>query len=59
MKEEYWTELLDIFADKPELQEAHEKLFNTLSLIVKLNELSKELENVNKQLTELNKKGNE
>ena len=59
MKKEYWTELLDIFAGKPELQEGHEDLFNTLNLIVKLNGLHDELENVNKQLTELNKKGNE
>lgn len=55
MKEEYWTELLDIFAGKPELQEGHEELFNTLNLIVKLNGLHKELENINKQLNELNK----
>lgn len=45
MKEVYWKELLEIF----------ETLYNNIRLIVKANDTHKELEELNKELTELNK----
>ena len=55
MKEEFWNELLDIFFNSEELQKEHEKLFKNLSLIVEHQKKSKEIEELNKELTELNK----
>lgn len=55
MKEEFWNELLDIFNNDNELKINHETLYNTVNLIVKTTRKHKELEELNKQLTELNK----
>lgn len=55
MKEEYWEELNDIFLASDELQKEHEKLFKNISLIVETSKKHKELEELNKELTELNK----
>ena len=55
MKEEFWNELLDIFLNDNELQINHETLYKTVSLIVETTKKHKELEDLNKELTELNK----
>lgn len=55
MKEEFWNELLDIFFGNEELQKEHENLYKTVSLIVETTKKHKELEDLNKELTELNK----
>lgn len=55
MKEEYWDELNDIFLSNEDLQKEHEKLFKNISLIVESSKKHKELEELNKELTELNK----
>lgn len=54
MKEKYWDELLDIFFNNEELQIKHETLYKTVSLIVETTKKHKELEELNKELTELN-----
>ena len=55
MKEVYWKELLEIFENDEKLKVDHETLYNNISLIVKANDTHKELEELNKELTELNK----
>lgn len=55
MKEVYWKELLEIFENDEKLKLDHETLYNNISLIVKANDTHKELEELNKELTELNK----
>ena len=55
MKEVYWKELLEIFENDEELKVNHITLYNNISLIVKANDTHKELEKLNKELTELNK----
>ena len=55
MKEEFWQELLKIFEDNIDLQSKHEKLFKNISLIVETSKKYKEIEELNKELTELNK----
>ena len=55
MKEVYWKELLEIFESDEELKINHETLYKNISLIVKANDTHKELEELNKELTELNK----
>ena len=55
MKEEDWDELNDIFLSDETLQKEHEKLFKNVSLIVETSKKHKELEELNKELTELNK----
>ena len=55
MKEVYWKELLEIFESDEELKINHETLYNNISLIVKANDTHKELEELNKEITELNK----
>lgn len=55
MKEVYWKELLEIFESDEELKVNHETLYNNISLIVRANEAHKDLERLNKELTELNK----
>lgn len=55
MKEVYWKELLEIFEGDEELKINHSKLYNNIRLIVKSNDTHKELEKLNKELTELNK----
>jgi hypothetical protein len=55
MKEEYWNELLSIFSNSEELKKEHEKLYENISLIVESTMKHKELEELNKRLTELNK----
>lgn len=55
MKEEYWDELNDIFLNNESLQKEHDKLFKNISLIVETSKKHKELEELNKELTELNK----
>lgn len=55
MKEVYWKELLEIFESDEKLKVNHETLYNNISLIVRANEAHKDLERLNKELTELNK----
>lgn len=55
MKEVYWKELLEIFENDEKLKVDHETLYNNISLIVRANDTHKELEELNKELTELNK----
>ena len=54
MKEEYWVELLTIFQEYG-LMEKHENLYKVVKLIVETSTKHKELEELNKELTELNK----
>ena len=54
MKEEYWQELLTIFLENG-LMEKHENLYKVIKLIVDVQTNRKELEELNKELTELNK----
>ena len=55
MKEEFWDELLDIFIKNEDLQVNHHNLFRNVELIVETTKKHKELEELNKELTELNK----
>ena len=55
MKEVYWKELLEIFENDEKLKVDHETLYNNIRLIVRANDTHKELEELNKELTELNK----
>lgn len=57
MKEEYWKELLHIFEheEDEEFKKKHEKLYRNICLIVETSTKHKELEELNKELTELNK----
>ena len=55
MKEKYYEELMEIFLSNDELQEKHSELFNVLTLIVEHIKKTKEIEELNKKLTELNK----
>lgn len=55
MKEVYWKELLEIFESDEELKVNHETLYNNIRLIVRANDTHKELKELNKVLTELNK----
>lgn len=55
MKEEFWQELLEIFESDEELKINHETLYKNISLIVASTNKHKELEELNKELTELNK----
>lgn len=55
MKEKYWDELLDIFFKDEDLQVNHHDLYRTIELIVETTKKHKELEELNKELTELNK----
>lgn len=55
LKTEYWNELLDIFFNNEDLQKDHEKLYKNISLIVETTKKHEELEELNKELTELNK----
>lgn len=55
MKEKYWEELLQLFLDMPVIQESHKDLFKNIKLIVETTKKHKELEELNKELTELNK----
>ena len=55
MKEVYWKELLEIFESDEELKVNHETLYKNIRLIVKANDTHKDLEELNKELTKLNK----
>lgn len=55
MKEKFWDELLDIFFNNEELQKEHVELFKNVSLIVEVSKKHQEIEELNKELTELNK----
>ena len=55
MKEVYWKELLEIFEGDEELKVNHETLYKNIRLIVQANDTHKELEELNKELTKLNK----
>ena len=55
MKEEYWDELNEMFLSDEELAKKHEKLFKVVSLVVETGKKHEELEELNKELTELNK----
>lgn len=54
MKEKYWEELLAIFLENG-LMDKHENLYKVIKLIVETSNKHKELEELNKELTELNK----
>ena len=54
MREEFWQELLTIFVEYG-LMEKHENLYKVIKLIVETTNKHKELEELNKELTELNK----
>ena len=55
MKEVYWKELLERFESDEELKVNQETLYKNISLIVQANDTHKELEELNKELTKLNK----
>lgn len=55
MKEEFWNELLDIFFKDEDLQVNHHNLYRNIELIVEHQKKTKEMEELNKELTELNK----
>ena len=55
MKEELWNELLDMFFENEKLQEEHEKLFKIVSLIIEHQKGSKKLEEIGKEIAEINK----
>lgn len=57
MKEVYWKELLHIFEceEDEEFRNKHKELHKNICLIVKANDTHKELEELNKELTKLNK----
>lgn len=55
MKEEFWKELFDLFEEMPIVKENHTDLYKTIKLIVEVQTKHKELEELNKELTELNK----
>lgn len=55
MKEKFWDELLDIFFNNEDLQKEHAELYKNVSLIVEVSKKHQEIEELNKELTELNK----
>ena len=57
MKEVYWKELLHIFEceEDEEFRNKHKELYKNICLIVQANDTHKELEELNKELTKLNK----
>lgn len=55
MKEEFWQELLELFEEMAVVKENHRDLYKTIKLIVDVQTKHKELEELNKELTELNK----
>lgn len=55
MKEKYYDELNDIFLASDEMQKEHAELFNVIQLIVEHIKKTHEIEELNKQLQELNK----
>lgn len=55
MKKEFWNELLDIFFKHEELQKEHEKLYKITTLIVEHQKGSDKLEEIGKEIAELNK----
>ena len=55
MKEEFWQELLELFEEMAVVKENHKDLYKTIKLIVDAQTKRKELEELNKELTELNK----
>ena len=55
MKDKYWDELNEMFLSDEELRIKHGNLAKIVSLVVENTKLSKELEEISKQLMELNK----
>lgn len=55
MKDKYWDELNEMFLSDEELASKHGNLAKIVSLVVENTKLSKELEEISKQLMELNK----
>lgn len=55
MKDKYWDELNEMFLNDEELASKHSNLAKIVSLVVENTKLSKELEEISKQLMELNK----
>ena len=55
MKEKYWEELNEMFLTDEELASKHVNLAKIASLVVQNNKISGELEELQKELMELNK----
>lgn len=55
MKDKYWDELNEMFLNDEELASKHVNLAKIVSLVVENTKLSKDLEEIGKQLMELNK----
>lgn len=55
MKDKYWDELNEMFLNDAELASKHSNLAKIVALVVENTKLSKELEEISKQLMELNK----
>ena len=55
MKEKYWEELNEMFLSDEELASKHVNLSKIAALIVQNNKISGELEELQKELMELNK----
>ena len=55
MKDKYWDELNEMFLNDFELAKKHVNLAKIVSLVVENTKLSKELEEISKQLMDLNK----
>ena len=55
MKDKYWDELNEMFLSDEELANKHVNLAKIVSLVVENTKLSKELEEISKQLMDLNK----
>lgn len=55
MKDKYWDELNEMFLSDEELAKKHVNLAKIVSLVVENTKLSKELEEISKQLMDLNK----
>lgn len=55
MKEKYWDELNEMFLKDEELASKHVNLAKIVSLVVENSKISEQLEDIQKQLMELNK----
>lgn len=55
MKEKYWDELNEMFLNDYELARKHVNLAKIVSLVVENSKISEQLEDIQKQLMELNK----
>ena len=55
MKDKYWDELNEMFLNDEELASKHGNLAKIVTLVVENTKLTKELDEISKQLMELNK----